>query len=266
MPVTKVLNRWVVALLLFIGSLLPGASMAAADAADLPEIVRSVKPSVVGIGTFMKSRSPSVAFFGTGFAVADGLTIVTNAHVVPAVLDSHKNESLIVLIGQGGDYEGREARVTAMDRGHDLALLKIAGPPLAALKIGDSDRAKEGQALALTGYPLAMALGLNAATHRATLSAITPIVRPTPNSKQLNAATVARAREGSFAIFQLDGTAYPGNSGSPLYDVQTGEVIGIINMVFVKGAKENAITHPSGIAYAIPSQYIKALLGKSREK
>ncbi len=27
----------------------------------------------------------------------------------------------------------------------------------------------------------------------------------------------------------LDATAYPGNSGSPLYDPETGEVVGIIH-------------------------------------
>ncbi|MBA2689536.1 MAG: trypsin-like peptidase domain-containing protein [Burkholderiales bacterium] len=229
-------------------------------AAELPETIRAIKPSVVGVGSYSKTRSPPLVFFGTGFAVGDGLTIVTNAHVVPAVFDETRKENLLVLIGRGSDYEQREARVLVSDRGRDLALLRIDGPPLPALKIGDSLLAREGQSLAFTGYPLAMALGLHAATHRATLAAITPIVGPPPNVRQLNAATVARVREGPFTIFQLDGTAYPGNSGSPLYDVETGDVLGIINMVFVKSTKETAITNPSGISYAIPSQYIKALL------
>ena len=63
-----------------------------------------------------------------------------------------------------------------------------------------------------------------------------------------------------FKIFQLDGTAYPGNSGSPLYDPDSGVVYGIINMVMIKGLKETAITHPSGISYAIPASYIRDLL------
>jgi serine protease Do len=36
-----------------------------------------------------------------------------------------------------------------------------------------------------------------------------------------------------------------------------------MNMVFIKGTKESAITNPSGISYAIPSQYIKNLLDKN---
>ena len=61
-------------------------------------------------------------------------------------------------------------------------------------------------------------------------------------------------------MFQLDATAYPGNSGSPVYDPDTGEVIGVVNMVFVKSTKEAALTQPSGITYAIPSRYLVELL------
>ena len=43
-------------------------------------------------------------------------------------------------------------------------------------------------------------------------------------------------------MFQLDATAFPGQSGSPLYDGANGEVVGIINMVFVKGTKESALS------------------------
>jgi serine protease Do len=63
-----------------------------------------------------------------------------------------------------------------------------------------------------------------------------------------------------FQVFQLDATAYPGNSGSPVFDPETGAVVGIINMVYVKGVKENATSNPSGITYAIPGKYIARLL------
>ena len=49
-------------------------------------------------------------------------------------------------------------------------------------------------------------------------------------------------------------------AGSPLYDPDSGEVIGVINMVFVKGTKEAALSQPSGITYAIPIQVLKELL------
>jgi S1-C subfamily serine protease len=57
-------------------------------------------------------------------------------------------------------------------------------------------------------------------------------------------------------IYQLDITAYPGNSGSPLYAADSGEVIGVLNKVFVKEAKETVLEKPSGISYAIPVKYL----------
>jgi S1-C subfamily serine protease len=77
--------------------------------------------------------------------------------------------------------------------------------------------------------------------------------------KQLDGELIGRLKN-PYLIFQLDATAYPGNSGSPLYDVKSGRVIGIINKVFVQGAKEHAITSPSGMTYAIPVRYLKKFM------
>ena len=60
---------------------------------------------------------------------------------------------------------------------------------------------------------------------------------------------------------QLDATAYPGNSGSPLYDPASGKVVGVLNMVLVKESRENVLSQPSGITYAIPVQPLIELLG-----
>jgi S1-C subfamily serine protease len=236
-------------------------ALAPAHADSLVRTIAAVKPSIVGVGTYMKTRSPSVVFSGTGFAVGDGLSIITNAHVVPANLDAGKMEELGVVVGAGQDFRFRPARLVALDRAHDLAHLRLAdGPPLPALKLGDSRAAAEGQALAFTGFPLGMVLGLNHVTHRATLSAITPIVMPSLSSRRLDARAITQLQRDPLKIFQLDGTAYPGNSGSPVYAADSGAVLGVINMVFVKGLKETAITSPSGISYAVPVQYVHELL------
>ena len=57
-------------------------------------------------------------------------------------------------------------------------------------------------------------------------------------------------------------TAFPGNSGSPVYRIDNGEIIGILNKVLLKSGKESALSDPSGISYAIPVVYIKQLLSK----
>ena len=147
-----------------------------------------------------------------------------------------------------------------MDKLHDIALLRFSGDPVPALKIGDSASVREGRMMAFTGFPIGMVLGFHPATHRGMVSAITPVVMPGITAKQLDAAMIARLRTSAYMVFQLDGTAFPGNSGSALYDPEDGTVYGIINSVFVQGTRENAVGHPSGIAYAIPGKYIREML------
>ena len=236
-------------------------SAAPAARAQVPATIERVKASVVGVGTFQKTRAPAFRFLGTGFAVGDGATVVTNAHVLPQTLDADGGETLTVLIpGPAREAQLRSATRGADDPVHDLALLRIPGPPLPALPIRDSESVREGESILFTGYPIGAVLGPFPATHRGMVSAITPIAIPAAHSSQLKPELIRRLGSGPFPVFQLDATAYPGNSGSPLYDPATGEVIGVINMVFVKGTKESALTQPSGITYAIPSRYLIELL------
>lgn len=252
--------RWTSTSLAALVSLACAMAGPASGAGLLADTAARIKPSVVGIGTFQKTRSPSTMFSGTGFAVADGLHIVTNAHVLRRDLNSERKETLVVLVPGAEEPDARAAEIVAMDRGRDLALLRIEGAALPALDIADSASAREGQELAFTGFPVGMALGLYPATHRATLAAIVPIARAGITAKQLNPRMVTRLRQSAYVIFQLDATAYPGNSGSPLYDAASARVFGIINSVFVQGTREQAISRPSGITYAIPSAHILHLL------
>jgi S1-C subfamily serine protease len=115
------------------------------------------------------------------------------------------------------------------------------------------------------GFPIGGALGFSPVTHRGMISSIAAAALPTPSAQHLNEKTIRSLRGGgSFNIFQFDGTAYPGNSGGPLFDPDTGAVLGVVNMVFIKGTRESALTHPSGISYAIPSAFIVQLLQRSK--
>lgn len=232
-----------------------------ARAATLEKTIAAVKPSIVGVGSYQKTRSPPIRFVGTGWVTGDGMSVITNSHVVADLPDGTNVEQMGIVVAKGEGVEFRPARLVGRDAVHDLAHLRlIDGPPLPALKIGDSTGIAEGHDLAFTGFPLGMVLGLHHVTHRATLSAITPIVMPSLSSGKLDARAIVALQRDVFKIFQLDGTAYPGNSGSPVYDPETGAVLGVINMVFVKGLKESAISAPSGITYAVPARYVEALL------
>ena len=242
-------------------------SLALPAYADQAATIARVKASVVAVGTFVRTRTPPFQFLGTGFAVDDGTLIVTNAHVLPALVDPAKMEVLAILLAapdKDGKAQVREAKQIAVDPGSDLAVLRIAAPALPALKLRGSDGVKEGQEVLFTGYPIGAVLGPFPATHRGMISAITPIAIPQAKAGELDARTIKRLASGPFPVFQLDATAYPGNSGSPIYDPVSGDVLGVINMVFVKSTKESAMTQPSGITYAVPSSHIEELLKKSR--
>ena len=91
------------------------------------------------------------------------------------------------------------------------------------------------------------------------VSAVSPIVIPVNASSQLNARLIRQLRD-PFVIYQLDATAYPGSSGSPLYRQDSGKLVGVINMVAIKKSKEHVLSDPSGITYAIPVKYLQRLL------
>lgn len=227
--------------------------------ADVAEMLVAIKPGVVGVGSFHPTRSPRIGLTGTGFAVGDGKHIVSCAHIFTRELDSEKNETWVVLTGRDRQVAMRKVSIVARDKRHDLILLKIDGEALPTLKLAEADAAREGWQLYFTGYPIGSILGLNPSTHRAGLAAIVPIYTPVQNTVQLNVRTVKEAR-AQYEVYELDAIAYPGNSGSPVWHPDTGEVLGVVNSVFVKGAKETALTAPSGISYAIPVRYVRDLL------
>ncbi len=236
-------------------------SLAGFASAALPDLIEQVKPSIVVIGTYARTRSPAFMMRGTGFVVGNGTLAATNAHVVPDKLDPAIGETLMVIVpATRHGPQQRVATLVATDASHDLALLRIEGTPLPAMALQSGDHVREGQSVAFTGFPIGSVLGLSPVTHRGIISAITQIAIPGATASQLNAKLIKRLKSGSFEVYQLDGTAYPGNSGGPLFEVEKGEVIGIINMVFVKGTKESVLTHPSGISFAVPVEHLQDLL------
>jgi len=238
----------------------------AAQPSTAPAIER-IKPSIVAVGTFQRTRQPQFRFLGTGFAVGDGTLVATNAHVVPAALAAGDDPETLVVVLPANEPSQRVVRnatraATAAEQ--DLAVLRIGQPALAALSLGDSDQVRDGDTYLFTGFPVGGVLGLVPATHRAMIAAVTPIVLPTGNSGQLESRVVRQLKSGAFDIFQLDAMAYPGSSGSPLYDAQSGAVFGVVNMTLARTTKEAGLPQPTGIAYAIPVRHLRELLQGAR--
>lgn len=248
----------------------PRAARAQEMSNTLPDLIDRSRQAVVAVGTFAATDSPRFGFRGTGFVVGDGRRIVTCAHVIPT---NPVEKELMITVPAAGNATGqpqlRAVRLLSRDSTHDLAVLELAddkGALVDVLSMAEADGAapvvREGAAVALMGYPIGTALGVTMATHRGTVAAITRAALPAPTSGGLSERAVRQLREGPMEFLQLDITAYPGNSGGPLLDIRTGKVVGVVNMVVLKGTRESALSAPSGISYAVPVKYVWPLLAR----
>ena len=187
--------------------------------------------------------------------------MVTNYHVVSKALPEDSTQQRVVFAGTGKSPTVLDSEVVEVDELHDLAILKIK-QKLPPLELAEEEFVDDGTDVAYTGFPIGAILGLYPATHRGMIAATTPVIIPVDNSRQLSAKMLRRLRDPYF-IYQMDGTAYPGNSGSAVYELESGKVVAVINKVFVKETKEAVLSNPSGITYSIPVKYLKALLSKA---
>ncbi|GAB5414300.1 MAG: hypothetical protein Cons2KO_19030 [Congregibacter sp.] len=232
----------------------------------LPDLIERLSPSVVGVGAAYPLRQPTKGrpprrLMGTGFAVThQGKSlIVTNDHVIPTDLDSEGREQIAVFSGRGKRARQHFAMVLRRDPQHDLALLEYEGERLPSMQLAKAELLRAGESVAFTGFPIGAVLGLYPSTHAGIIAAITPVARAVDRGRELSAVQLRRMRN-PFDVYQMDAIAYPGNSGSAVYLVETGEVIGVINSVFVKESRESLLSNPSAIAYAIPVVHLHELL------
>ena len=133
---------------------------------------------------------------GTGFVVHPDGYLITCAHVVEGAT------SLQVNLG-GAEHTGE---IVALDKEHDLALVRIQASGLSAMELADSDAIELGQEVRVVGFPLTNILGSSLKVSRGTVAGII-------------------AQDGS-RLLQVDASVNAGNSGGPLVNAR-GEVIGI---------------------------------------
>ena len=233
--------------------------------AEFVDIVAKVKPSVVGIGIHTPTSRPQNILRGTGFVIGDGHYVVTNAHVLPTELDETLLQKMAVFIGSGKEAKVQQAEIVVTSALYDLAILRLSGAPLPAMTLSSEQFRSDGTFIAFTGFPIGSILGLYPVTHRGIIASTTPTVIPAQTAGQISIQMLKRMRN-PYLVYQLDATAYPGNSGSAMYDMKTGEVLGVINKVFVQTTKEAVISNPSGITYAIPVKYLHKIIKENNIK
>lgn len=279
------MSRTMATLLMLLVGVLPLQARADDDTA-FTDLVARTRPSVVAIGIYNRNQAPTIQYLGTGFVVAppqppaaqsppttpDGVAaspqpprnnvVATNAHVIASIRGTHHLADLRVFFPDSPQVEGAPARLLVEDSFHDVALLRFEGPPAQAMVL-ELDRApRQGQRVAIMGYPIGTRLGLVPAVHAGVIAAVVPAVLPVPRGVKLT-PELSEAIRRPYNLYQLDMVVLPGNSGSPLFDPNTGRVIGIINKALATRTREHLLEQPSGIAYAVPVRWVYELLVRS---
>lgn len=193
----------------------------AASAQDVSSLVKQIGEAVVQV------RNPGG--LGSGFLLnADGY-LITNFHVIEG-----ETELTVEVYRQNNGQLNRETykqvRIIAINKFHDLALLKIDdkdAPKFKYVTLGSSDALNVGDQVFAIGSPLGL--------ERTVTSGIV--------------STKTREMEGELYL-QTSTQINPGNSGGPLFNL-AGEVVGVTNM---------KITFGEGLGFAIPVELVKSFL------
>jgi len=131
------------------------------------------------------------------------------------------------IIGQKAKYDIEG--ITTVDPERDLVVLKISGARAGALALGNSESVQVGETVYAVGNPQ----GLEGTFSQGIVSSIREV--------------------GTDKLLQITAPISPGSSGGPVLNGK-GEVIGVSVATFKGGQNLN---------FAIPSNYLKTLLGKA---
>jgi serine protease Do len=154
---------------------------------------------------------------GTGFLISDDGYVLTNHHVVDGA------ESVTVRLADRREFQ---AKVVGSDEQSDVALLKVEGKGLPALRTS-AKPLKAGEWVVAIGSPF----GLD---HSVTAGIVSAVGRANPYANQQY-----------VPFIQTDVAINRGNSGGPLLNTK-GEVVGINSQIFSNSGGY------MGVSFAIP--------------
>jgi serine protease Do len=171
---------------------------------------------------------------GTGFFVNKDGSLVTNAHVV----DGCKTITIKPDIGQSVD-----AKIIAVDKINDLAVLKAEFSPTKTASIKMSTRL--GESIAIFGFPLTNTL---ASTGNFTLGNVTALAGLGDDTRSL----------------QVSAPVQPGNSGGPVIDYN-GNLVGVATSKLdaIKSWAKNGDL-PQNVNFAVKSSAVAMFLESNR--
>lgn len=198
---------------------------------DFVSSAAKLRPSVVMLSMDVpgdsKKDGPDTEF-ASGTVVASGKwgsDILTVEHAIEGAWNLH------VTIG---NKEKVPAKIIARDPDLDIALVRTKRPNLPVAKLGNSTDAQPGRMIGLVGYPIPDQFddeGLGLAT-------------------SLASGRVSSLREDAIEVtLQI----VPGESGSPVFLADTGEIVGMA---------ESRFDEERSIGFALPIEDAKKFLHK----
>jgi serine protease Do len=172
-------------------------------------------------GVFMlaKKTSNNVEFLGTGFLVSENGYLLTCSHIINPI-----DEIVAIKVGELNKFNPMtlervntfELTLVQNDAINDVALLKFnvdIGAQVPHNIFGNTEKIECGSNIAVIGFPFGnTGLHLQSITHG--------II----SSKTITASGVK--------LIQFDCMIHEGNSGSPLIDLQSNQIIGIVTNRF----------------------------------
>jgi serine protease Do len=171
------------------------------------------QPGQPGPGPGPRAESRSL---GSGFIISNDGYILTNAHVVEGADEINVRFT---------DKREFKARVIGADRRTDVALIKIEGANLPAVKFGDPARLKVGEWVLAIGAPFGFENSVTAGI--------------------VSAKGRSLPQENFVPFIQTDVAINPGNSGGPLFNMR-GEVVGMNSQIYSRTGGF------MGLSFAIP--------------
>lgn len=169
----------------------------------------------------MADRTAAFGPVGTAFAVGSDGLLLTSAHVVTGA-DGQMLARLHVLVQDSAGNELYEAEAVALDRGRDLALLRIADTTLVPVRWAE-ERAPMGTPLATIGYGLPEG-GVVDTTGDQITTRFTVFPRFTAGYS--SGYRTLRAGDPSTNVLELDVPLFSGVSGGPVFTAD-GRVVGV---------------------------------------
>jgi S1-C subfamily serine protease len=223
------------------------SGLAPARQTPVVEAARRVTPSVVSVNVIRRERvgprslfedffapygyEREVAGLGSGFAIARGGYVLTNAHVVQGAIE------IVVSTVDGGDHA---AELLGSDELSDVALLKVDAE-IPVPEFGDSDDLVIGEPAIAIGNPFGYLLS------NAEPTVTAGVISGTGRHILPGAMSGSGGEDQTIYadMIQTDASINPGNSGGPLVNAE-GRVIGVNSAIFSRTGGSQ------GLGFAIP--------------